>query len=355
MQPKERVRLAAQHIQPDRVPLFYRDVPEVQQKLCRTFGLNTREELLEYLEIDFRWVGPEYIGPALEDEQTGIKRDIWGCSYKYTEVPSGGGYWEIISHPLEQCSDPKELDDYPWPKLEWFDFSKLSAQCDKYADYAIMTDPGFASPSLLQSPIQTLLGDEKAFMDMMLNRPLFERLIEKILEFQLAFIDKMLSAAEGKIDFFRVGDDFGTQNDLLISPSLWKQLIETPLKAMFDVAKKHNALCYLHSCGSVRKLIPYFIEIGVDVLDPLQVTAKDMVPAELKREFGDKICFSGGVDEQQLLPNGSTDDVRQAVFRLLDDMAKGGGFFIGPTHNFQFDIPPENILAMYEAAKDWKG
>lgn len=351
---RERVLTAMNHERPDRVPLFYRDVPEVEERLLRDLNMKSRDDLLEYLDIDFRWVGPEYVGPALDDAATGLRRDIWGVEYKYVNFSETSGYWEVVGNPLAKCNDPAELDNYPWPKLEWFDFSTLAAQVAAYDDYAIMTNPSFSSPSILQSPIQTLLGDEKAFMDIVLNPELFEAMIKYILDFQLPFIDKMLGAAGGRIDFFRIGDDFGTQRNLLMSPEQWRTSIQPALKAMADVAKQHGAYYYHHSCGAIRKLIPDLIETGVDVLDPVQVKADGMVPAELKAEFGDKVCFSGGVDEQDLLPNGTPEQVKEGVLSLLDDMACDGGFFVGPTHNFQDDIPTENIVAMYDAAKAWR-
>ena len=163
----------------------------------------------------------------------------------------------------------------------------------------------------------------------------------------------MLLAAGERIDFFRIGDDYGGQNNLLLSPELWRKRIKPALKSMADIAKKHKTYYYQHSCGSIRPLIPDFIEMGIDVLDPIQVTARDMNPTELKKEFGCKLCFSGGVDEQNLLRTGSTDDVRNYVKIFLDIMAPGGGFFIGPTHNFQIDIPTSNIIAMYKTARGW--
>ena len=119
------------------------------------------------------------------------------------------------------------------------------------------------------------------------------------------------------------------------------------------VTHAYGVKVFMHSCGKITAIIPDLIEAGVDVLDPVQVKAEGMVPRELKAEFGDRICFSGGVDEQQLLIEATPDEVRSQVRRLLDDMARDGGFFIGPTHNFQADIPLENILAMYEAAANW--
>jgi uroporphyrinogen decarboxylase len=119
---------------------------------------------------------------------------------------------------------------------------------------------------------------------------------------------------------------------------------------MADTAKKYGAHYYQHSCGAIRDLIPSFIEAGVEVIDPLQVRASGMNPEELKKEFGQLVTFSGGIDEQELLPHGTPEMVRAEVRRMISIMAPGGGYFIGPTHNFQDDIPTENILAMYEAA-----
>ena len=341
------------HEQPDRVPLFYRDVPEVSERLIRDLRLKDREELLCYLDIDFRWIEPRYIGPSLCDPETGIQRDIWGVEYRYICFNNREGYWEPIKRPLVDCHDPGQLETYSWPRLEWFDFSQVTEDVDAWSDYALMTAPGYSSPGIFQCPIQTLIGEERSFLDLSLNPDFIRTLIRHALDFQIPFIDHLFSAVPSKLDFFRIGDDFGTQNGLLMSRAMWREFFRDPLKQMADTAKAHGAHYYQHSCGAIRELIPDFINIGVDVLDPVQVKAKGMAPSELKVEFGNRLCFSGGVDEQELLPNGTPHEVCRAVFELLDDMAVGGGFFLGPTHNFQADIPTENIIAMYQAAKEW--
>jgi uroporphyrinogen decarboxylase len=351
MKPKERVLAALSHQEPDRVPFMYRDVPEVRNRLKKDLDLQTDDQLFEYLDIDFRWVNPIYIGPELELEY-GHKKDIWGVELKFTKFSDGAGYWNEVNHPLIDITDPKTLDDFPWPQLEWWDFSDMEQQCNRYADYAIMTAPGIASPGIFQSPIQPLLGVERSFLDPYLNPDFFQALIDKILAFQVPFIEKMMQSANGKIDFFRIGDDFGTQQGLLIDVETWKQFIQPGFRKMADAARRYGAYYYQHSCGSIWDLIPALIETGVDVLDPVQVKAKRMVPADLKAEFGKQVCFSGGVDEQELLPYGTPEEVKAGVKQLLDDMAPG--VFIGPTHNFQDDIPTKNILALYAAAKEWR-
>ena len=350
---RERVLAAAQHRQPDRVPLFYRDVPEVEERLLKDTGLRDREELLTFLKIDFRWVAPAYAGPPLGDPKTGTVQDVWGVRHDYTAFDAKNGYWEVTDPPLANCTDYRDLDSHPWPSVDWFDFSGLETQVKRYADYAIMTAPGFASPGVLMT-IQNLMGIQKAWTDLLANQDLIRAMIDRIMDFIVPFSDAMLGAAGERIDFYRLGDDFGGQTGLLMRRELWRDMLQPPLSTLGALARRHGARYYHHTCGAIRELIPDLIETGVDVLDPVQVKARGMVPAELKREFGDRICFSGGVDEQELLPAGSPSQVREAVFELLDAMAPGGGFFIGPTHNLQVDIPTENILALYEAAHEWQ-
>ena len=350
---RERVLTALRHREPDRVPLFYRDEPDVERRLLRDLGLADREALLRHFGIDFRWVEPAYIGPCLWDEETGRKRDIWGVEYQHTKFSEDAGYWEAVTHPLAGVTDPARLKDYPWPSLDWFDFGAMADQVARFDEYVIMTSPGYASPGFLQNPIQTLVGMERGFLDIVINPEFFHALVRHILAFLEPFVDRMLEAAGGRVDLFRVGDDYGTQRGLMMSPDHWRGFIQPALGRLGAIAKARGASFYLHSCGAIRNLIPDFIETGVDVIDPLQVKAAGMRPDELKAEFGDRMCFCGGVDEQELLRNGTPDEVKSGVIELLDAIAPGGGFFIGPTHNFQVDIPTANIAALYEAARDW--
>jgi len=349
--PRERVLQAVRHQEPDHVPLFYRDVPDVAARLCRDLVVSSRDELLAKLDVDFRWVEPPYIGPALVNQQTEHRRDIWGVEYSWIEA-GHGGQWEPVEFPLEHIEDVAALADYPWPKLEWFDFNAVDAQLERYRDYATMTAPGVASPGVLNT-IQSLLGMERAMIDMLVNPDFFHALTERILEFNLAFIERFYAVAGNRITFFRIGEDYGTQRGLLFGKPQWNEFIRPTLLEMSRLPKRNGSLYYQHTCGSVRELIPDLIEIGVDVLDPLQVKAAGMVPSELKTGFGQRLCFSGGVDEQELLPHGTPEQVACAVRELIDTMSPGGGFFLGPTHNFQADIPTANIVAMYQAAREY--
>jgi uroporphyrinogen decarboxylase len=349
---KERVLQSLNHHETDRVPFMYRDVPEVRARLKRDLGLANDEELFQYLDIDFRWVAPEYKGPEL-NLPNGNKKDIWGVEWKYSRFSENAGYWNEAFHPLKDAFNLDALEDYPWPKVDDWDFSSLEPLCDQYSEYAIMTAPGPASPGIFQYPIQTLIGAERGLTDPFLHPDFFERLLEKVLDFQVAFVDKIFSSANGKIDFFRIGDDYGTQQGLLFDKESWKMIFQPALKAMGDTARKYGAHYYQHSCGAIRELIPGFVEAGVEVIDPVQVRAVGMDPAGLKKDFGQVIVFSGGIDEQELLPKGTPAMVKDEVKRMIDIMAPGGGYFLGSTHNFQDDCPTENILALYEAGKNF--
>lgn len=351
MNHKQRV-MAALNRDPnlDRVPLFYWDVPEFGDKMISHLKLNTRDELLEYLDVDFRWVEPQYIGPKLIHQKQ--KKDIWGVGYT-REKHDNYEYWEATHFPLAGITDVAALDKYHWPTTDLFDFDSLNAQLEKYKQYAIMTAPGYSSPGLFRI-IQRLLGRE-TFLDVMVYHPkFFKALTHRITHFYVAFIEKMFEVAGNRIDFIRIADDFGSHEGLMIGQEHWEELCRPAFEQMLVTPRKHGAHFYMHSCGSVRKLLPEFISLGADVLDPIQTRATGMSPEGLKKDFGEYICFSGALDEELLLRQGTPQQVRDGVKTLLDDMAPGGGFILGPSHKLKIETPIENVIAMYQAAHEWK-
>lgn len=353
MNHKERVLTAlGRDAIPDRVPLFYWDVPEFGEKMISHLGLKNRDELLEYLDVDFRWVEPQYVGPELiaKDKQT--KKDIWGVGYS-KQMHGEYSFWEATHFPLAGITDPLALDDYPWPTVQLFDFQSLDKQLKKYKNYAIMTAPGYSSPGLFRI-IQRLLGRD-SYLEVMVYHPrFFKALVEKVTEFYEQFIFEMFEVAGNRIDFLRIADDFGSQEGLMIRPDHWDELCKPSFERFLAVPRKHNTHFYMHSCGSVRKLLPEFISLGADVLDPIQTRATGMSPDGLKKDFGMMISFSGALDEELLLRQGTPEQVRQGVIDLLNTMAPGGGFILGPSHKLKVETPVENVLAMYEAARQWR-
>lgn len=351
MKPKERVMTAFNHKEPDRVPLFYRDVPNLRKRLLEELKISDFDTLLKELGVDFRWIGAQVKQPEVSVENPLVRNDIWGIQHDYREINEITGYWHISTNPLKGAT-LAEIENFNWPTNDLFDFSSIKKDCNKYKDYALMTKPGHNSPSILQFPYQGLVSDEESFMLPYLNPDIFYAIQKKILLFQKEFISRVFKESDNSIDFFRMGDDFGTQEGLMISPDMYNQFFKPALSELARVATQRGAHYYHHSCGAVLDLIPSLIETGIEVLDPIQVSSKGMVPSILKKEFGDQLVFSGGIDEGELLSHGTPKEIREAVFRLFDDMGKEGGLFIGPTHNLQEYIPTDNIMALYQAAKE---
>ena len=320
--------------------------------LKHVLGLENRDELLDFLDVDFRWVEPVYTGKDLISNDGLTKKDIWGTGY--SKVNNGGfEYWEADSFPLEGETDPYALEDFNWPTTDLFDFNSLRSQIRKYKGYAIMTAPGYSSPGLFRI-IQRLLGRD-TFLDVITYHPkFFARLAKKISEFYLDYIDRFFEKANGNVDFIRIADDFGSDLGLNISKDIWEEDVKPVIQSFVEVPLSHGVKFYMHSCGSVRKLLPEFISIGVDVLDPIQIDAMGMEPSGLKEYFGPYITFSGALDEKLLMKKGAEDKVKDGVKKLLDIMAPGGGFILGPSHKIKHETPVENVIAMYEAAKEWK-
>jgi uroporphyrinogen decarboxylase len=164
----------------------------------------------------------------------------------------------------------------------------------------------------------------------------------------------MLKAGGDLIDVVATGEDIGFQNGPIVSPELYRELLKPRHMRWFNLVKKHtNAFVHLHSCGSIYKLLPDIIELGVDIINPVQVSARDMDSSILGQEYGDRLSFWGGIDTQRVLPRGTTAEVRAEVKRRISDLAPGGGYVLISVHNIQPDVPLENILAMYDAAKEY--
>lgn len=354
MQNKERVLKTLNHEQADRVPFFYWAVPEFTEKMMHHLGLSDRDALLDYLDVDFRTVEPAYVGPDLITGTNGeaVKKDIWGVGYRLV----GHGdlkYWEACHFPLQGVTDLTALDDYPWPTVDLFDFSVLDAQFAKYKEYATMTAPGFSSPGLFRI-VQRLIGRE-GFLDVLMYHPkFFKALTQRVADFYLEFIERFFAVAGDRLDFIRVADDFGGHDGLIVSNEIWEEVVRPVFERYLEIPRKHGTHLYLHSCGGVRKLLPEFISLGADVLDPIQTRAAGMAPEGLKKDFGPLITFCGALDEELLLRQATPRRVEQGVKDLLEVMAPGGGFILGPSHKIKVETPVENVMAMYKAAGQWR-
>ncbi len=362
MNSKQRVITTLNHQQPDRVPVDYWAVPEVDQILLEAFQLKNKEEILDKFEVDFRYVKPVYAGSDFEERPDGSLHrklaegrlvDIWGVKRKEIEWAKGT-YLEVTRSPLAEIESVREIENYPLPEVKNFDYHSLSEQCDKYRDFGIIfTGDRLATRASVFKLAMYLRGIDNLLMDMISNPKLVEALVSRLLEFHLEHNRLIFEAATAKVGIFMMGDDFGSEKGLLISPSMFRKFFKPALRSLIDLAKRFSLKTMLHSCGGIRELIPDFIEIGLDILNPVQIRAKGMDPEDLKGEFGRNICFHGSIDVQEELPFRTPDEIRKIVKSRIKVLGENGGFILAPAHNLQSDIAIENIIAMYEAKREY--
>ena len=317
---KERVLMAMNHEEPDRIPMDYWAWQEVNNNLYERLSLKEYDELLDYLGVDLRVVRANYTGP----------NDCWN---------------EII-----KAKTVEELEKCKVPDPDLCDYSYIESFCDKYSHYAIMG--GAWSPVFCTA--SSFIGMQTLMIKMYEDPDFVKLFLEKITDFFYEQSIRMFESAKGKMDIFFMGDDYGTQLDLIMSAKMWDEFYAPQLKRLFGLAKDFGLKVMLHSCGSVYKLIPRLIELGMGALDPIQVRATDMEPEKLKSSFGDKVTFHGGCDTQHLLPFGTVEEVRTESKKLIEIFGKGGGYIFGPSQEFLPDIPLDNILAMYEVGRKSK-
>jgi uroporphyrinogen decarboxylase len=310
------------------------------------------EAVLQRFDIDTRFVGlSPYEGDQREiDQDTYL--DEWGTTWKKADdghyLYVDGPFFELKRPPLE-CLD---IDHWPDPENPGY-YRGLAERA------RVARASGCAA--ILNMPIgvihqgQFLRGFADWLKDLYKNRAFSQRMMEVIAERWIAVAEKALDECAGNVDIVFFGDDLASQLAPLFNPEIYREIIK-PLHARMIAAVKAKAEVRVlyHSCGAVTPLIDDLIEIGVDALNPVQVTARDMEPATLKKRWGDSITFWGGINSQQVLPFGTPDEVRAEVRRVIDILALGGGFVLNSVHNIQNDVTADNIIAMFDEASAYQ-
>jgi uroporphyrinogen decarboxylase len=350
MDSHERTFLALAHQAGDRIPIDFWASSSMVAKLERELGLGY-EAFLDRYDVDLRYIaGPAYIGPPLGDG-----RDIWGVRRTRIDVEVPGGtesYSEVAESPLATMEDVEQIERYAgWPSPDDFDYSAVEAQCDAVrAQGRVVVFMGDRLNRVAQlKPAMYLRGLEKAFADLVLHPEIAQAILAKIRAFYLAYLERILEAAQGKIDVVLTGDDFGSQKGLLISPDAWRSYIQPGFAAYVDLIKGYDAVAMHHTCGSVVDLLPDLIACGLDVLQSIQPEADRMALADLKAAYGRELCFHGGISIQRTMPFGTPDLVRAAVREIAEIVKPDGGYIFGTAHNIQADTSVENVLALLDA------
>ncbi|HQK93501.1 MAG TPA: uroporphyrinogen decarboxylase family protein [Armatimonadota bacterium] len=341
MNPRERVLAAMELQQTDRTPRdFWAEDATLSQLLSYTGSTDT-ETLLRQMGVDIRHTTA---GMPPERWVQGAYQNAWGERYRYEPTPWGPAR-SALPGALSTARSFSDLEQFRWPSVDELDFSDLSAQCEAWSDYAIVY--GFAD--IWQRP-GLVRGWEGMFLDMV-DRPEWTHYLCRT--FTRFFKEEYTRAAEishGRIDLFLVLSDLGGQHGPLISRTMFREFVAPYLKEMADTIHSLGAKVLYHSCGNIRAFVPDLVDLGVDVLDPIQPTGPEMEPESLASEWGGRICFHGGIDVQHVLPHGTPEEVRAQVRRYCEVLGSRGGYILAPAHLFQPDIPPENILAVYADA-----
>jgi uroporphyrinogen decarboxylase len=380
MEPRERVLAALDHKEADRVP---RDLAgtryssihaEAYERLRPALGLpdaeirivdttqglaHIHEDVLERFGADVGLVSAgspsTYLREVTDDGEYERFLDEFGV---LRARPKGGLYYESVTSPLSGAITTADVEAYPWPDPT--DPDRFADMKDRIRHIRDVERRAVFVGSLCAGITEMhfrMRGYEHGYMDMATDQDLARALMERITELKLAYWEKVLDEIGDDIDIAAEADDLGAQHAPLFSPAAYRDIVKPLHKRIVDLIKRRsNARFFLHSCGAIRELIPDLVDIGVDVLNPVQVSAAGMETADLKAEFGTDITFWGGtVDPQKTLARGTPEEVKAEAIRRIDELKPGGGFVIASIHNMQAHVPVENILAFWEAVEEAGG
>lgn len=357
MTSRERVQAALSHRQPDRAPIELRFAPELENALAASAGVR-KEDLATWLGQDLATVRPafkrpasdiRYADPTLEVTPDGLYLDIYRVPFRLVETPLQS-YLELAGQPpLAKCESIAELDDYPWPNADMWDYDNIPTALSNLE--AVDGPAAWGHSRGIFEIAHFMRGMDNFMIDLALRPDFACALMDHIMDYLLAKAERVLQAGAGMFALFEYNDDVASQRAMLISVEMWREFIRPRIARMFDLIHQYGARVKYHSCGAVYRIIPDLVEIGVEVLNPIQPLATDMDPFALKAEFGNHLCFHGGIDIQDLLPNASPAEVRQHVRRMLEEVGRDGGYILSGSHTLQADIPVDNVIAMLEEAK----
>lgn len=345
MNHKERALAPFKRAAADRFPFWYGASPAFTEKLVHYLGVNDEDAALyDIIGIDYKTIRPKYIGPAMAQYDDGSVDTDWG-------IRRGGlHYGQALNHPMAGYETVREVEAYTFPNPDHYDTVISEAQRAWAKDHCCIG--GTWAPFFHDST--ELVGMEKFFIDMYVNPALVEAIIEKCFAFYYEVDRRVFENNPGGIDMYFIGNDFGSQRALLLSPDMWRKYYKPWIKKLIAQAKAHGCVTAVHSCGTIYEIIPDLIEIGVDAVNPIQVNAEHMDPQDLMGRFGSDIVFFGGIDENDILLNGTEKAVRQETRRIIDVLGSKGRYIVAASHDYLLpEIPPQNIYAMFDEARKY--
>jgi len=371
---RERVLTALKHAEPDRVPLDLGSTGattitvKAHERLRAHLGLPVEtppvlwsvrsstvipdEAILRRFDVDAR---PVLLGTPRGRPDRKLSDDSFLDEWGVTWIRHGGSHFINSDGPFCRLAEPtlQDIEKYAWPEpLDPGRFQGLRERARKLheeTDYAVVLN-------LSNGPIhqcQYLRGYAAWLEDLLLHPVFAEALMDGVVDILVQIANRALEEAGPYVDLVTFGDDIATQNATLFRPELYRKMIKPRHRALADAIHRHGKPLLFHSCGSVYALLRDLIEVGVDVLNPVQVSAVDMASDRLKREYGNELAFWGAVDTHRVLPRGTPAEVSEEVKRRVDDLHGKGGYILCAVHNIQPEVPPENVVAMYQTALEY--
>ena len=369
MTPRERVLAALNHQEVDRIPIdlggtqnstmctiayqefaAFLGVDAGAEEISKAFEIVQMDEVvLSRLPVDTR---PVFAKPPTRsrtrwlDARTYV--DDWGITY---HQPENWPQFDMIAHPLAEATT-EDLEGYDWPDVEdqgrYAGLGEQARDLHENTEYAVC---GSTMDTTIFDRAWMLRGMEGFLVDMLLDPEFALALMEKVADIQFRRHECFLEQVGPYIDVIMISDDMGVQSGPLIRPELYRDMVKPFHKRYVQhINERTEAKIVMHACGSIVELVEDYVEVGVDALNPMQVSAVGMSPQDLKQRFGGRMAFWGGIDTQELLPKGRPDDVRRAVRDTISTMGLDGGYVLGAVHNVQDDVPPENVWAMLDEA-----
>jgi len=335
---------------PDRVPCDYWGTAEITSRLKRDLGCGGDRELWERLGVDkLIHLVPRH--PRATEDAWHLQSyfSLWHIGTRKIPYADGLGYYEeAVDHPLAAATTVREVEAFDWPDPGEWDLSGLREQCETWRDYPLL-----AGGSEMFYLYCRLRGMEQALEDLIESPAIADSILERIGAFDLALTKRILDEVGEFLLFSYVAEDLGTQDSLLMSPRLFRRFLKPHMARLIDVIHSYGLKVFHHDDGAMRPMLPELIEIGIDLLNPIQWRCRGMDREELARDFGDRVVFHGGVDNQQTLPFGSAEDIRSEVRENISIFRDAKGYIVAPCHNLQANTPTENVVALYDAVREF--
>jgi uroporphyrinogen decarboxylase len=311
------------------------------------------EALLQRFDIDFRWLVPNWVQVQERTDVPGYI-DMWGVPYRALED------WDhcvVDGAPMREMSSD-EIDDHPWPDphdpQQFAGLRQQAKELYENTDYVIGADA--IKAGMLMNALQ-LRGYDQFFMDLVLDVNLAEKVMDRILGTLKDMWTHYMDAVGPYVQIAYVTDDFGTQKSMMVSPKMFRDLIKPRWKELIQHIKGLGDIKVMfHSDGAILPLLEDFVDMGVDILNPVQTSVAGMEDTyALKEKFGDRLSFHGGIDVQQMMPNATPAELEAEIARRVYDLGRNGGYILAPCHNIGHDIPPENVVMLFEKARELGG